>query len=44
MQCFLEILTCDPSIYYTMYPSDLYVSNCMGNSIGPKGLTGPMGM
>ena len=31
---FLEIITCDPSIY-TMHYSDFTASNLMGNSIGP---------
>ena len=35
IQCFLEIITCDPSIYIMDYP-DLNVSNFMENFIGPK--------
>ena len=35
IQYFLEILTCDPSIYIMHHP-DLTVSNFMGNSVGIK--------
>ena len=35
MQYYLEIITCDPSLY-TKDHTDLDVSNFMGNSIGTK--------